>query len=297
MTQITAIPEREAVTIMKKGNLAQYVNLKEVASGSHSQVYTARDSTTNKEVVIKKLGKEHFPLHRVENEVRALTELASIPAVVDFYGAFETSSSFWLVFNRLQGVDLFAFMEENDFQPLDEDFARELFSTLANAFSQIHDKGIAHKDIKLENIMFDQKTKKTTIIDFGLCELFKGRKTKSPSTWLTDDFSGSLEYIAPEIVVRKPYQPKKADVWSLGVTLYTLLFGEFPLQLTDMSGILEAKQQREKVTFKFPEGKKQLSVELIDLLSNMIEIEPQKRLSMADVASHPWLRNREERSL
>lgn len=61
--------ENQSSPLNKKGNLAQYVNLKEVASGSHSQVYIATDSLSSKTVVIKKLGKEHFPLHRVENEV------------------------------------------------------------------------------------------------------------------------------------------------------------------------------------------------------------------------------------
>lgn len=72
-----------------------------------------------------------------KEQVRALMELSSVAAIVRFYGAFETSSSFWLVFDRLEGVDLFVYMEQNDFQPLEEDIVREIFHILAKSFAAV----------------------------------------------------------------------------------------------------------------------------------------------------------------
>ncbi|PRP76524.1 serine/threonine kinase [Planoprotostelium fungivorum] len=282
--------------IDKKSNLAQYVNLKEVANGSHSTVYIAEDSVSGRNVVIKKLGKDHFPMHRVENEVRALVELSKIQGVVNFYGAFETAKSFWLVFDRLHGVDLFAFLEERDYQPLDEDQVWTIFSQLLKIFNEIHNRGIAHKDIKLENIMVDRQSLNITVIDFGLCELFKARKTSPNAEWLSEDYSGSLEYIAPEkkVCQRQPYSPKKADVWSLGITLYTLLFGEFPLQFTDMCSLVDAQKQRDGIKFEFSDGRQPVSSNVIDIICKMLELNPADRPNLQQLMNHPWVVERRE---
>ena len=86
----------------------------------------------------------------------------------------------------------------------------------------MHGKSIAHRDIKLENILLD-KDNKVKIIDFGF-------STCMPSDRKAKMFCGTPSYMAPEIVQRKEFCGEPADVWACGVLLYALLSGAFPFK-------------------------------------------------------------------
>ena len=82
--------------------------------------------------------------------------------------------------------------------------------------SHLHARKIAHRDLKLENLLYDSETKKITLIDFGLA-----RKKKSKYSNF-DDACGTCEYIAPEVLKFKPFD-QKCDLWAVGVLTYCLL--------------------------------------------------------------------------
>ena len=87
---------------------------------------------------------------------------------------------------------------------------------MVNAVDYCHDRSIAHRDIKLENIIINKEGTHITLIDFGF-------STQMPANRKTKTYCGTKCYMAPEIVLRKPYTGMKADVWALGVLLYVLL--------------------------------------------------------------------------
>ena len=80
---------------------------------------------------------------------------------------------------------------------------------------------MAHRDIKLENILIEEKTKKLKLIDFGFCCCSKERLKV---------FCGTPSYMSPEIVSKKEYYGNSADIWACGVLLYVLLQGCFPFK-------------------------------------------------------------------
>ena len=87
----------------------------------------------------------------------------------------------------------------------------------------LHEQGVIHRDVKLENILLDESYKIIKIIDFGFSIRFNGEKKLNV-------FCGTPSYMAPEICKKSEYYGKPADIWSLGIVLYVLLFSRFPFK-------------------------------------------------------------------
>ena len=100
---------------------------------------------------------------------------------------------------------------------------RRFFKQITEAFDYLHQKGIAHRDIKLDNILIEDKTFMIKIIDFGFAAFYTdNQKLKI--------FFGTPSYMAPELVRKSEYDGRQVDMWALGVLLYALLSGTFPFR-------------------------------------------------------------------
>lgn len=104
---------------------------------------------------------------------------------------------------------------------LSEDEARHYFQQLICAVEFCHSRRIAHRDLKLENLLiFRENCLK--LGDFGFSRHF------NPSDSYSLTFCGSNAYISPEILHQEPYNPLLADVWACGVILFAMIFGDLP---------------------------------------------------------------------
>jgi len=175
----------------------------------------------------------------------------------------------------------------------EENIARLIFTQLVSAVIHMHDRNIAHFDIKLENILLDEYYN-SKIADFGSAELMH---SKDSSYWYK---KGTHSYMAPEVEAcvgkKTPFSPFKADIYSLGVCLHLLLFGEFPVAETvndaitfwsddDMDTEHREKQfKNEEIFFK-----NTVSSDWADLLKSMIGKAPSGRASISQIAAHPWI--------
>jgi len=135
----------------------------------------------------------------------------------------------------------------------------------------LHINQIYHRDIKLENILIQKNEKgevTVKIIDFGF------------GVWMAHDqrekiYCGTPSYMAPEILMKKPYHPGPADVWALGVLLFILLCGKFPYK---------GRTDRELLTrmrindLKFPDN---ISDEVKTLIRKMYTINANQRITAA----------------
>lgn len=103
-----------------------------------------------------------------------------------------------------------------------EKIAIEIFMKVVDVVYNLHKRNIAHRDLRLENIFYNQYNGKIILINFGLARYVINDKT------LIYDLRGSSAYISPDILKRRPYNPKPSDCWALGIIFYTILFGKFP---------------------------------------------------------------------
>lgn len=165
------------------------------------------------------------------------------PHVIQMYEVIATESHIWIVTELCCGGELFDYLVEKG--RLSEDETKIIFGQLCLAVSYLHEKGIVHRDLKLENVLLDEKCR-IKLGDFGFTREFEKGS-------LMETFCGTTGYAAPEMLQGKKYQGpgmssldalyfehnsqhqtySEVDVWSLGVILYTLLTGTLPFDDDD----------------------------------------------------------------
>jgi maternal embryonic leucine zipper kinase len=159
---------------------------------------------------------------------------------------------------------------------INESTARWVFKQLLTTVAYIHDQGIAHRDLKLENVLCDG-LQQVKIVDFGF-----SRCAQSPGE-LFGTSCGSPAYAAPEVLAGKPYDGGIADMWSLGVMLFALVTGTLPWSVSNQNLLYE---QIARCDYEIPAT---VSVLCADLIRNLIKRDPALRLTAKEAESHPWL--------
>jgi serine/threonine protein kinase len=127
-----------------------------------------------------------------------------------------------MVLELIKGMSLKAFMATLEQHKLSEARAIPLFRQTVSAIAYCHLKGVAHRDLKLDNILLTTRNV-IKVIDFGF-SIFTKQQRKCKV------FCGTPTYMAPEIINKAEYSGPGADVWALGVILYALLCGCFPFR-------------------------------------------------------------------
>ena len=143
------------------------------------------------------------------------------PNIIKLLDIFENSDNYFIVIEYMEGKDLFDYIQKRNFL-LPETRVKHLVCQLITATRYIHDFGIVHRDLKLENIMMSDVTNnaKPKLVDFGLARIL------SPNETANEPF-GTLGYVAPEVLKKKPYS-FSCDVWSIGCIMHALLTGSLP---------------------------------------------------------------------
>lgn len=163
-----------------------------------------------------------------------------------------------------------------------EDEARFFFQQLVSGVSYCHAMQICHRDLKLENTLLDNSpAPRLKICDFGYSK--SSVLHSQPKSTV-----GTPAYIAPEVLSRKEYDGKIADVWSCGVTLYVMLVGSYPFEdPEDPRNFRKTLGRILGVQYAIPEHIT-ISQECQDLLAKVFVPNPANRISMAEIQRHEW---------
>ncbi|BBH05731.1 SNF1-related protein kinase 2.7 [Prunus dulcis] len=175
-----------------------------------------------------------------------------------------------------------------------EDEARYFFQQLISGVSYCHSMQICHRDLKLENTLLDgSSAPRLKICDFGYSKAINYfiYNTFRPSSVLHSQPKstvGTPAYIAPEVLSRKEYDGKIADVWSCGVTLYVMLVGAYPFEdPEDPRNFRKTLQRILSVHYSIPDYVR-VSMECRHLLSRIFVANPEKRITIPEIKQHPW---------
>lgn len=168
---------------------------------------------------------------------------------------------------------------------IDEYTALRYLNDVLAGLSYLHSNGIAHRDISLENILLLDG--RAVITDFGLC----AQQEKHHDDFSCTEIVGKHYYMAPEIVARSRYDPKKADIWSVGVSFFILLTSSPPFERASPTdpGFRYVSKHGVKAVFRAWALDNSVSAATQDLLESMMVIDPLKRITMNEIMQHPAL--------
>lgn len=265
-----------------------------LGEGSYSQVVLGTDRQTLKEYAVKVLDKKHIIKEKkvkyVNIEKDTLNRLIEHPGIVRLYYTFQDSASLYYVLDIASGGELLGVLKKVG--SFDEECTRFYGAQILDAIDHMHKRGVIHRDLKPENVLMDDKMH-VKITDFGTAKLLpdpRKQKDKSGSYDFIDDedessraksFVGTAEYVSPELLTEKN-ACKASDLWAFGCIIYQLLTGRPPFKA---SNDYQTFQKIVNLEYEYPPGFPRQARDLIDRL---LVLDPQKRLSIEHIKSHPF---------
>jgi serine/threonine protein kinase len=211
--------------------LGSYVLLEKLGEGGMGAVFKARNWKLGRVVALKLMRKERLDnadaVHRFQREVRAVAAL-SHPNIVHALDADQVGGTHLLVMEHVLGSDLARRVKENG--PLPVARACDLIRQAALGLQHAHEKGFVHRDIKPSNLLLTADGTTIKILDLGLARLVLPSSDEEATSTMTQEGTmvGTPDYIAPEQALESHKADIRADLYSLGCTLYHLLAGQVP---------------------------------------------------------------------
>ncbi len=258
--------------------LGKYKLIELLGRGGMGSVFLGEHIMMNRRVAIKVLGKqlgrEPGSLERFLSEARAIAALDH-PNIVHAYNVDQEGDRYYIVMEYVDGVNLEQMVKRNG--PLDCALAAEFVRQAAEGLAHAHKQEIVHCDIKPSNLVVNNQ-RVLKILDMGLARLV-GR-AESANEKADESILGSVDYLAPEQALESEEFDHRADIYSLGCTLYFLLTGRPPFP----EGTLHEKILKHQRVDPTPisELREDAPAGLIEICERMMAKDPAERFQSAD---------------
>ena len=225
---------KESFVSIYKGDITHFYEIiKKIGEGGYGKIYKVKNKESGDIRAMKQIMKSKIPdIEKFQNEIKILS-MVDHPNIVRLFEVIEDDKYFNLFQELCTGGELLSKVKK----PLKEKEIAKIFKQIMSAIAYCHEKGIVHRDMKLENILFATESEDSPIkiIDFGLSVLLGKKETKNENE--TADLKkygykrmttkvGTIYYMSPEVI--KGNYDEKCDIWACGVILYTLLSGYPP---------------------------------------------------------------------
>ena len=264
--------------------VGNYVILAPLGEGGMGQVYKAQHKRMDRIVALKMLPaaamRSPEAIQRFQREAKAAAKL-SHPNIVTAYDADEADGIHFLVMEYVAGQDLALFVKQHG--PLAVATAVDYAIQAARALDYAHGLGIVHRDLKPANLLLDQQGN-VKVLDMGLARIEHAGGAGDNGLTHSGQMVGTLDYMAPEQAVDTPHADARADIYSLGCTLYYLLAGRPPYDGNTF--LKKVLAHREQPVPSLRTVRPDVPESLHAVFQNMLAKKPEERQqSMAEVIS------------
>lgn len=273
-----------------------YIIKNDLDSGATATVYLVECIKTGK-IYAAKLYDKIDDYNKTEIEILKRLSSSNNPYIIHLISwgeeyilidgvAENNEKKLFIIMDYLPNKDLFSYINSNE---IDENMAKNLFYKILKAVEYCHSQGICHRDIKLENILLNEKNE-PVLCDFGYGSL---------SIENLKFYIGSEHYHPPEILREKPYNGIKSDIFCLGVLLFVLVFKCYGFEKATFNDNLYKLIMKKKFSAYWnnigiiygEEKVKKVSLDCKKLIFKMLAFSPLDRPSIKDILNSNWLKD------
>lgn len=262
----------EILDVISRGAFGHVIKVKKKEieqEQEHEQIYAMK-------IMWKSQVIRDRALQQVKDEVTIAINCTDNPLIVKTWFYWQSKRFLYIITDYVENGELLSlWLKVHHFpERLVIIYAVEMSLVL----DYLHKKGIMYRDIKMENILLDQRGH-VQLIDFGLSKWVKqGDRTGT--------ICGTIQYMAPEILGVEPYD-HAVDWWSLGILIYALLSGEYPLNAA--KDHIQMNERVSKHIFELDRTRGEYTEDACDLVRKLLRKNPQRRLkSLDDIKREPF---------
>ncbi|PJF20021.1 hypothetical protein PSACC_00162 [Paramicrosporidium saccamoebae] len=266
---------------VSEASAGQYIFQRLLGAGSFSKVKLAVDRRTGDAVAVKMMDidevRQSVRLQETLSREIEILQRIRHPNIVRFREATLMKDTICIVMDYVPGQELFQYVARK--KRLGEQETAKILREVLVAIKHLHQNNIVHRDLKLENILIDDRVGrvKVTLVDFGLARIVRNYPLMTRC--------GSEEYAAPEVIVGEPYDGRLSDAWSFGVIMYACLIGSLPFN--PESGKPRALAEKiVSVNYRAPDER--ISSTAAYIVKSLLVREPNRRLTIGELLRHPF---------
>eukprot|EP01128_Nolandella_sp_AFSM9_P009602 TRINITY_DN621_c0_g1_i1.p1 TRINITY_DN621_c0_g1~~TRINITY_DN621_c0_g1_i1.p1 ORF type:complete len:342 (-),score=115.40 TRINITY_DN621_c0_g1_i1:49-966(-) len=263
-------------------NIDDYYNVTNevLGQGYFAVVKVCHHKKTGKKYAVKLVNKSLVEKEEtLANEIDILSSIDH-PNCVNLVAMFDTEDILFIVMELMEGGELYEEIVRRKL--FTEEDAAHIINQLCAALDYLHERGIVHRDLKLENLLLKSTDSlDIKLADFGLSKLYSGEALQTAC--------GTPFYVAPDVLLGTGYGPA-VDMWSVGVLAYVLLSGRLPFA-ADSDAELFRMIIAGDLKWKSPQFD-DVSPEAKTLIKNLINTDPDARFSAKQAMASPWIKNK-----
>ncbi|OCF60050.1 STE/STE20/YSK protein kinase [Kwoniella mangroviensis CBS 10435] len=282
-----------------------YDKLEIIGKGAYGAVYKGQHKPTGHIVALKiiNLDTEDDDVGDIQKEIALLQQLmlggggggggnagssttTPVPNVVKYYGSLMEGPKVWIIMELAEGGSIRTLSRA---QPLKELHICLIMREVLQALAALHKNGVIHRDLKAANVLLTTSPPRILLCDFGVAALLQSSTSKRST------FVGTPYWMAPEVVTEGRLYDSKADIWSLGITLLEMAYGEPPMSGQPAARAIMMLSDRKMRAPKL-EGDN-WSKDMRDFVLACLNEEPSDRSSAEELQKQKWIKNNQKSPL